>query len=377
MIVRDLMSAMERIAPLELAEPWDNVGLLVGDPDASVVGAVVLTIDLTEAVLDEASGESAIIAYHPPIWQALKRVVTTDARQRIVHRAIASRLAVYSPHTALDAAPGGVTDWLCEILSGSETTGVIAGDCKALEPHEGASSMVKIVTFVPEESAQRVRDALSSAGAGRIGAYTQCSFASPGEGTFFGDEGASPVVGEAGRLERVHELRLEMVCPRQALAIALETLRQFHPYEEPAVDVYPLNGLPVRSSGAGRRLVLDQPATVGDLAHRLKAGLGASSVKLAPADGGGRVVTHVGVCPGSGGSLAGAAQREGCQVFITGEMKHHEVLSALDSGMSVILAGHTQTERGYLPRLAARLEGMLPGVRCVVSRRDAPPWASV
>ena len=374
--MNNLMSAMSAIAPLELAESWDNVGLLVGNAESPLHGPVMLTIDLTEAVLDEAVGTkaSAIVAYHPPIWEPIKRIVTSDARQRIVHRAIAAGIAIYSPHTALDASPGGVTDWLCEILSGSTQAGAIAGDCKALQPHADPATMVKIVTFVPEESAQRVRDALATAGAGRIGAYTQCSFAAPGEGTFFGGEGSSPRVGEAGRLERIHELRLEMICPREALAIAIETLRQFHPYEEPAVDVYEITPLPIRRSGAGRRLVLDQAATLGEIAQRLKTRLGVSSVKLAPSDCAGRTITHIGVCPGSGGSLAGAARREACEVFVTGEMKHHEVLAAMDAGLAVILAGHTQTERGYLPSLANTLSSLLPGVSCVVSRKDAPPW---
>lgn len=379
MKVQDLVSALQRIAPVEFAAQWDNVGLLVGDPDATISGPILLTIDLTERVLDEACAAkaSAIIAYHPPIWEALRRVTALATRERIILRAIAAGIAIHSPHTALDAAQGGVTDWLCEVLSGSDRPGVIAGDCKALEPHAGDLASVKIVTFVPEDSAQQVRDALTSVGAGRIGAYTHCSFSSPGVGTFLGGEGASPTVGEAGRLERVHELRLEMVCPKEALALAIETLRQFHPYEEPAVDVYERIPAPLRSAGMGRRLVMDQPATLEELARRLKAGLGVKAVKLAPGDAADRTVTHVGVCPGSGGSLAAAARRESCEVFITGEMKHHEILAALDSGLAVMLAGHTQTERGYLPRLAQRLTASLPGARCIVSKVDGPPWGSV
>src|SRR5690606_27066841 len=106
--------------------------------------------------------------------------------------------------------------------------------------------------------------ALASAGAGIIGKYQVCSFAAPGLGTFFGGEGASPTTGQAGRLENVPEVRLEMVCSKAALALAMETLERFHPYEEPAVDVYELVGRPLRHAGAGRRLSLDQPATLAE-----------------------------------------------------------------------------------------------------------------
>src|SRR6185369_2211834 len=147
--------------------------------------------------------------------------------------------------------------------------------------------------------------------------------------------------------------RLEMVCSNRALALAMATLKQFHPYEHPAVDVYPLVGKPERSAGVGRRLVLDQPATIDKLADRIKTHLGVPTVKIASA--GNAMVTKVGVCPGAGAEIAPMALADGCEVFVTGEMKHHEVLPMLDAGMSVILAGHTNTERGYLPLLAERL----------------------
>lgn len=390
MNVHDLVRAMEAIAPLHLAEPWDRVGLLVGDEDRPLAGPVVLTIDLTERVLAEAAGQraSAIVAYHPPIWEPLARLTAASARGRILLRAIESGMAVYCPHTALDAAEGGVTDWLCEGLSRDDAgaPGKIAGDCRALAPAgaPAGSPEVKIVTFVPLADVDKVRGALASAGAGIIGGYSACSFGVEGTGTFLGDQTTSPVVGERGRFEKVHEIRLEMVCSQRALALALETLRQFHPYEEPAIDVYELVAKPRRGAGAGRRLTLDRPATLADLARRLKSHLGHARVQVASAAGEGRLdaaVTTVGVVPGAGGSMLGLARSEKCEVFVTGEMKHHDVLEALHSGMSVILAGHTNTERGYLARLAGRLRGMLDdggaGVTVHPAREDRDPLVIV
>src|SRR5262249_16907459 len=156
-----------------------------------------------------------------------------------------------------------------------------------------------------------------------------------------GDE-SSPTVGAKGRLESVAEHRLEMVCSRAALPLAIETLRRFHPYEEPAVDVYELVARPQRQGGPGRRLTLDQPAAMPELCVRLKRHLGITMVKLARA-GEDRPVKRIGVCAGSGSDLATLARAEGCEIYVTGEMTHHEVLAQLNEGMSVILAGHTNT----------------------------------
>ncbi len=376
MQVADIVRAIEAIAPPSLAESWDAVGLQVGSPQSELDGPVLLTIDLTEAVLAEAVAMSAraIVSYHPPIFEPLRQITDRTPRQRIVFGAIEAGIAIYSPHTALDAAPGGVTDWLCEGLSGGgaeEGGGEIAGDCRALIPHaQGQTS--KIVTFVPADALDRVRDSMASCGAGVIGAYRACSFSTTGQGTFFGDDSTNPAVGETGRFERVDELRLEMTCAPRAVALAVEALRQFHPYEEPAIDVYDLAAIPVRGVGPGRKLVLDQPATAKTLADRLRDHLPKSRIQLALPDEDVEVST-LGVVPGSGASLARCAREQGVEILVTGEMKHHDIIACLHAGLGVLLAGHTNTERGYLPRLASRLKDSLPGLDVRVSKRDQDP----
>lgn len=394
MLVTDLVRAMEAVAPLNFAESWDKVGLLVGRSAAEVRGPILLTIDLTERVMDEAQAAhaGAIIAYHPPIWEPLARITDAKPAQRTVLRAAELGIAVYSPHTALDAAPGGITDWLCEGLSNppagddlrarshpdphAPSEAKILGDCRALLPHQRSDprQQVKIVTFVPTGAVENVRNALASAGAGLIGHYSVCSFAVPGSGTFLGDEHSHPTTGRAGQLETAPELRLEMVCSRVALPLALETLRRFHPYEEPAIDVYELLSQPVRSVGAGRRLKLDHTIPLRELAERLKHHLRRDTVRVAAVGADlDRPVMAVGICAGAGSSLARQAASDRCDVFVTGEMKHHEIMEALHSGMSVILGEHTSTERGYLPRLAARLRKLLPRAEVIVSTADADP----
>ncbi len=381
MTVGDLAAVMERVAPSSLAESWDNVGLLLGSRADVLRGPVLLTIDVTEAVLDEAIGLgcSAIVSYHPPIFTALKRVCDDTRGGRVLLRAARAGLAVYSPHTALDAAAGGMTDWLADMVLVSRTTGdPHHADRRALRaaPVQRAGEQLKVVTFVPREAVERVRLGLASAGAGRIGLYSVCSFSAAGEATFLAAPGSAPTVGHVGQLENVKEERLEMVCARQSLAIALQTLRQFHPYEEPAIDVYELMAQPRREIGLGRRLILDSPQPLETIAARLKTNLGLATMTIGRAGGGGgghEPISVIGVCPGAGGELASLALADGCQLFVTGEMKHHDVLNATAQGLNVALCGHTNTERGYLPVLCERLGKAMSGTRFVVSSADVDP----
>lgn len=375
MRVQDAIQAMEEIAPPSYAESWDKVGLHVGRRDASLRTGVLLAIDLNERVMFEAeeAGVGLIIAYHPPIWEPLSRVTDRTAKERVILRAIERGIAIYSPHTSLDAVEGGMTDWLCEGLSGG-SEGKILGDCRALRSHERieATQQVKIVTFVPAAEVDKIRSALATAGAGIIGEYTVCSFALEGTGTFLGGASASPAIGRPGQVESVREIRLEMVCSKAALALALQTVEQFHPYERPALDVYELVAKPSRRVGSGRRLTLDHPVPIAKLAARLKGHINRESVRVACTDPH-RAVSVIGVCPGAGAELVSAAAKDGCELFVTGEMKHHEVIAALDQGVGVILGEHTSTERGYLPRLASRLEHALPGLRVTCSVSDTDP----
>jgi len=369
--IRQLIAAMEAIAPPELAEGWDNTGLLLGDPDRAIDGPILLTIDLTEKVAGEAvgAGAAAVVAYHPPIFKPLDRLTARSPRGRALLGLAAARIAVYSPHTALDAAEGGVNDWLLELAAGGPVD-----DRRALRPALLAdpTQSHKLITFMPRGHVDGVRAAMSAAGAGVIGEYTQCAFGVEGAGSFFGSDETNPAVGESGRLERVEEVRLEMVCPARALAAAIEALRSSHPYEEPAFDVLKLEARPSVGLGAGRSGRLADPTTADGLADRLRRGLGVDHVRVARAGSG--PIGTIGVCPGAGGSLVGAAMAAGCDAFITGEMRHHDVLDAVERGLTILLAGHTNTERGYLHVLAERLRAAEGSMETLVSAADRWPF---
>ena len=241
------------------------LGLLAGGAQWPL-SQVLLTIDLTSAVLDEAirMRSNAIVTYHPPIFRPIKGIaVERSSPDGLAGEALAQRIAVYSPHTALDCAPGGTNDVLAELAGLDEVT-----------PFEAAAAEdrnCKLVVFVPTAAVEKVSDAVFAAGAGRIGEYERCSYRVNGQGTFFGTESTSPVVGRKGQLERVDEVRLEVVFPRQRLAEVTAAVRRSHPYEEPAFDVYPLQGLPDGRIGQGRMGRFRKPVTLAVLARRLAA----------------------------------------------------------------------------------------------------------
>jgi len=360
--------ALEVIAPLAGAESWDNVGLLVGERSWPA-RRILLTIDLTDAVLAESVRDDVqfVIAYHPLIFRPITRLTDADPKTRVTLEAAQASIGVYSPHTALDAAPGGVNDWLA--------AGCGDGTVTALVPHMTlpANESHKIVTFCPVGHVQAIRAALGDAGAGRIGEYEQCAFEIAGRGTFRGGDETNPTIGEAGVLEHVDEIRLEMVCGTAALGRVIAALREAHPYEEPAFEVHPLTPRPVPERGAGRRLALEAPVDLATLVGRLKAHLNVDRVEVATGARAPRRHERIGMCPGAGASLLDPAIAAGCTVFVTGEMRHHDVLEAQAAGCTVILAGHTNTERGYLKPLRERLAKAIPGATISVSRRDKHP----
>ncbi len=368
MNVSDVTEVLEAIAPLEYAADWDNVGLLVGSTSWKA-DSILLTIDLTEAVLREAIDAKAqmIVSYHPPIFDPLERVTDADPKQRIILEAARAGIAIYSPHTALDAAPGGVNDWIAK--------GLGSGDVRALEAHgaQPESEQCKIVTFCPAESVERLRNTLAAAGAGRIGKYELCSFEITGMGTFLGGKETTPSVGRRGEIQRVGEVRLEMVCPRASQALAVTTIKQFHPYEEPPIEIYELQPRPQRDVGQGRRVVLDQKLSLRVLVERIKRRLGMSQLRVAVGSRAPRRYRTIGLCAGAGGALRTEATAQGCEAFITGEMRHHDVLAAQAEGCTIILAGHTNTERGYLRVLRKQLRSALPAAQVAISKKDCDP----
>ena len=230
---QEIMDIMERLAPCQLAEEWDNVGLLIGDPGDRVEG-VLVSLDLTAPVLAEASAKGAnlILVHHPPIFRPLKELRTDTPLGKLLADVLKEKMQVYAAHTNLDVAPLGVSQQLARKLELVET--------RILQP-AGEDKLFKLVVFVPESHEAHVRKSLGDAGAGWIGNYSHCTFRTAGKGTFRPLEGADPFLGRVGQLEEAAEYRLETIVPQSRLQEVIKAMLASHPYEEVAYDLYPLS----------------------------------------------------------------------------------------------------------------------------------------
>jgi dinuclear metal center YbgI/SA1388 family protein len=358
-----IVEAMETIAPLQSAEPWDNVGLLCGDPRQSV-NRILLTIDYTSAVAAEAIENNCdcVIAYHPPIFTPLKKLTAGS----LIFDAIRRGVAIYSPHTALDSAADGANDVLAGALGLTD-----------LRPLRSAASKdtpanYKLVAFVPESALEKVSHAVFDAGAGYIGKYSSCAFSAPGTGTFFGNEGTNPAVGQPGKLERAPEIRFETIVPASKAGDVIRALKENHPYEEPAYDLHVLADAKSGST-AGMGRIGDLPPTDRPaIFARIKIALSLSHLLIAGPEEG--AVTRAAVCAGSCGDMLDDAIAAGAQLYLTGEMRHHDAVKAAAAGLTVVCTLHSNSERAVLPKLKSKLEQFpqMPAIR--ISTADADPF---
>src|ERR687898_656970 len=340
--VAQIAEAIERIAPLALAEGWDNCGLQAGDPEADVNRVLVALTPLPE-VFDEAEEKGAdfLLFHHPLIFGPLKTIVTVSYPGDLLARAIRNRLAVYAAHTSYDAAPAGVSVALARTLD-------LGGPLRVLSPR---GALRKLVVFIPEENVDAVAKALAEVGAGVIGDYTQCTFRTRGTGTFRGGDETNPYLGEKGRLEEVEEVRIETVVPAHTVDRAVEAATAAHPYEEMALDVYPVEGSP-EGCGYGRLGTLPEQFTAGELRDHVSESLGFPSRLVVDA---GRRIEAVAALGGSGGSFIPETAASGAHACVTGDVDYHDALLAESLGLSVIDAGHAATELPSLEPLARQL----------------------
>ena len=366
--IRQACGVLEEMAPLGLAQSWDNVGLLAGDP-SSELHRVLLCIDLTGAVVDEAIAGNfdLVVAYHPPIFKPISRLCADSAgNEALVFRCIRGGVAIYSTHTALDAAQGGTNDVLADLCGIESTSPIETVD-------QPGCDRCKIVTFIPAEHVDRLAQAMAKAGAGIIGDYTHCSFRVTGKGTFLGGSSTRPAVGKRGSLECVDEIRFETVVDTCDVSAVVSALREAHPYEEPALDIYPLKPSPVR--GIGRCGELPKAITLMQLARDLKDATEAKCVQIVgDAD---RDITRVIIVAGAAGSLPFKARTDKHTAVISGEIRHHDALTIQRMGLSAIALNHWTSEHPVLRSVASRLANALPGAVVELSTADAEPFTPI
>jgi dinuclear metal center YbgI/SA1388 family protein len=368
--IQDLVGLVNTLYPPSLAEEWDNVGLQAGDP-GSELNRVLLSLDPSERALDAAreAGAQALLTHHPLIFRPLKSLTPVDETGRILFRAVREGIAVLCAHTNLDRAPEGLNDWLAEKLGLSAVSPLAEGR---------GGDLIKVVVFVPSGYEGVVADALFKGGAGRVGNYDRCSFAAAGTGTFRPGVGTDPFVGRQGETERVNEVRLEAILPREVQGKVVDRMLRAHPYEEVAYDLIPLANRRPRV-GLGRIGRLAESTTLGAFAAQVKTALGAPALRLVGDVG--RSVIKVALCGGSGASLLGEAGRQGADVLVTGDLKYHEARAAESQGVALIDAGHFATERIMIQGLATALrreaEGRGLNIEFIEMEGEEDPFKTV
>jgi dinuclear metal center YbgI/SA1388 family protein len=338
-----IIEAVNRLAPAELAESWDQVGLQVGRTE-TVVNKVLVAVDLNGPVIAEGQQHQVdgYIVHHPLIFKPLTAINPATHQGSLLTHLIKNDRFLLVAHTNLDNSEQGINQYLAELLKLIEVESILSANIP----------MNKVVVFVPEKEADRVRQAMAEAGAGEIGAYRECSFTTGGTGTFRPVTGAQPCIGKPGAFSSIPENRLEMIVPQSGVSRVLQAVGSVHPYEEPAIDIYPLRNS--SRHGTGRIGILPQPLRLGEFCCQVKHGLKAAQLKVSGAPE--REIRKVAICSGSGGGYVKDVVHHGADLYLTGEMNYHDHWEAKECGLAVIEAGHWTTEHCFIRLMADYLE---------------------
>lgn len=343
--VGDVLHALETIAPSRFAFSFDRIGLQIGDA-AATVETIVVSLDPSHAAVERAIQANAqmLVSHHPVVWDPLQSVRKDTYKGKVAHALIANDIAFAAAHTNWDCAPGGVNDTLAEKIGLTDIQPVGAVSDK---------SQTKIAVTAPRGSQDAIIDAMAAAGAGVIGLYERCAFSVPGTGTFRATQGASPTLGKVGKTENVEEVRIEMVCPESEIEDVVAALTKAHPYETPAYDVFPvksLGGHPISRIGRLPRAM--SPAEFRD---HLDKTLETRTLLCAPEH---RAIETVVVCGGAAADEWTTA-RGRADAFVSGEVPHHIMVEASETGLAIAASGHFATENPGALRLADRLQAAL------------------
>lgn len=324
---------VESIAPVSLAESWDNPGLQIGAKDMAVTG-VLTTLDVTEECVAQtiAKGYNLIVSHHPLFFKGIKRIDFQSAQGRLIQTLVQHNIAVYSAHTNLDVAKGGLNDSAAERLHLLDVKGL---------SETSRQPMFKVVVFVPETSSKELREALYATGAGRIGAYENCTFSVSGSGRFTPLEGANPAYGEVHQEEVVREERMEIQVPQSLLSNVLQVIESVHPYETPVYDIYTL-AYAEEKEYIGRIGRLSTPVAENDFKEIVKNSFPKERVRFGGAHC--KLIETIALCTGAGIEFMEVAKNAGAQAYVTGDVKYHDMQRARELGILVVDAGHFGTE---------------------------------
>ncbi|BBY76605.1 GTP cyclohydrolase 1 type 2 [Mycolicibacterium parafortuitum] len=362
----DLIDVLEAAYPPALAQSWDSVGLVCGDP-SEPVESVTVAVDATAEVVAQVPERGLLLAHHPLLLRGVDTVSAGTAKGALIHSLIRSGRSLFTAHTNADSASPGVSDALADAL-GLQV-------CEVLSPVAAGPPLDKWVVYVPAEDAEAVRSAMFAAGAGDIGDYSQCSWSVPGTGQFLPGEGASPAIGAVGTVEHVAEDRVEMVAPVSCRAAVAAGLRSAHPYEEPAFDLIALQS-PPGDVGLGRIATLPEPEPLAAFVSRVRAALPATSWGVRAAGDPEMPVSRVAVCGGAGDSLLAEVSASGVQAYVTADLRHHPADEHRRvSDVALVDVAHWASEFPWCNQAAALLrEHFGPSLPVTVSDVRTDPW---
>ena len=347
MKLKEITREIEEFAPLSLQADYDNAGLITGQPEMEITGAL-LCLDVTEEILDEAIAKKAnlVISHHPIVFHALKSITGRNHIERTVIKAIQNNIAIYAAHTNLDSARGGISFAMAQKL------GLL--NVEVLEPR--ANNLVKIGVHTPESHTEVVRTAMTEAGAGAIGDYDSCTFNIKGEGTFRAKPGANPYVGQIGELHREAEVRTEAVVPSYRITAVVAALKKVHPYEEVAYDITPID-LPNRDAGYGAVGDLPEPVDAMKFLQTVKETFAVGAIRHSQPHK--QTVQRIAMIGGAGSEGMPVAVAAGADVFLTADIKYN---SFFDAENHILLAdiGHFESEIGVISLLSEILTKKFP-----------------
>lgn len=371
MLLREVTDLLDTWYDPAWADSWDAVGLVAGDPEAQV-RRVLLAVDPAPVVVDEALawGADLVVVHHPLFLKGVSSVAATTPKGRTLHRLVTGGAALFTAHTNADAPAYGVNESLAHAVG--------VRDLQVIDPDD-PPLLDKLVVFVPDADADRLREALAAAGAGAIGAYDSCSFSAAGEGRFRPLDGAQPAIGSVGSLETVAEQRVEVVLERSRRAEVLAAMRAAHPYEEVAFDLMELANRGSRrpTRGTGRIGDLAEPMSLRDFAAQVDAALPACAHGVRVGGDPDRQVRRVAVTSGAGDFLLERVLETDADVYLTSDLRHHRAGEFLEhGGPALVDVAHWAAEWTWLPVLAQRLGDTVGDTLEVrVSTAPTDPWS--
>ncbi|WP_300485688.1 Nif3-like dinuclear metal center hexameric protein [Flavobacterium sp.] len=360
MKIKAILDVLEEMAPLAYAEDFDNVGLLVGDANATATGVLVCH-DALENVIDEAIRRQCnlIVCFHPILFSGLKKITGKNYVERSIVKAIKNDIAIYAVHTALDNHQQGVNKIFCDALGLTNT--------RVLIPK--SNFIQKLVTYTIPENATKLRNALFEAGAGKIGNYEDCSFTSQGMGSYMGNENSNPEIGERFEFVEAAEIKIEVTFEKHLQGKILKALFQNHVYEEVAYEIYALQNTH-QNIGLGMTGELENPMDESEFLQLVKDKMQADGIRHSAFAG--KKIKKVAVLGGSGSFAIGNAISAQADAFITADLKYHQFYEA-ENKLLLADIGHFESERYTKNYIVDYLTKKIANFAIILSEENTNP----